>query len=204
MQATRPETRASHFVNIPFDAEAYDAARDCAKGSGGPCVVEAVERAEKVLADPSSAREARVEALQFFVHFVADIHQPLHCIDRNDAGGSRLEVMFFGQATNLHFAWDVLLIERTTVFWGEYVRLIEERLRAWELRERLDRGGGPVDWANESHRLAKTVAYVIPEDKALGDEYFRAVKGVVEKRLAEASVRLAETLNRLLPKAAGR
>ncbi|MDX2266086.1 MAG: S1/P1 nuclease [Hyphomicrobiales bacterium] len=195
VQTVRPETRGWHFVNIPYDAEGYDAARDCAPKAGS-CVVDAIARAEEALVNEASSHDARVEALQFLVHFVADVHQPLHCIDRNDAGGSRLEVTFFGQPANLHFVWDVLLIERTTVFWGEYVRLIEERLRG-DLGALVNSEGRPLDWANESHRLAKAKAYVIPEDKALGDDYVRAVKGVVDQRLAEAGIRLASALNRI-------
>ncbi len=122
VQMLRPATRNWHFVNIPFDASDYVVDRDCTQKPGGDCVVRAIERMRAVLADRSKPRLERAEALMFLVHFIGDVHQPMHCVDRNDAGGGQLAVTFFGQSTNLHLVWDVGLIERRTHSWGEYVR----------------------------------------------------------------------------------
>ena len=85
----RPETAPWHFVDIPVHpapgtSAAYDAARDCPRGD---CVVAAIERFAAVLRDKDAAPRRRLEALKWVVHFVADIHQPLHCADDNDRGG---------------------------------------------------------------------------------------------------------------------
>jgi len=75
----RRESAPWHYVNIPVDAKGYDHKRD---GKDGDTVIGAIERFTKILANPKVPREKRVEALKFVVHFIGDLHQPLHCVDR--------------------------------------------------------------------------------------------------------------------------
>jgi hypothetical protein len=109
----RPATSRWHYVDIPYDAYNYDAARDCQLTDHGDCVIAEIARAEKVLSDTSQTKNDRTEALKFLVHFVGDMHQPLHSIERKDpatghgdAGGNTVRVTFFGQPANLHGVWD--------------------------------------------------------------------------------------------------
>jgi hypothetical protein len=88
----RKNTAPWHYVNIPVDSDGYDAKRD---GHDGANVIDAVERFEKVLADTKAPREDRVEALKFLVHFMGDLHQPLHCADRNGDKGGNKRLVFF-------------------------------------------------------------------------------------------------------------
>ena len=82
----RRETAPWHYVNISHDATSFDRERD---GREGDNVIEAIDRQAKVLADKTQPREKRVEALKWIVHLVGDVHQPLHCADRNgDKGGN--------------------------------------------------------------------------------------------------------------------
>src|SRR5262249_39126760 len=76
IRPARPETAPWHFVDIPLDAGIYDASRDCA---GDNCVVQAIQKFVGVLRDGNEDKPKRLEALKFIVHFVGDIHQPLHC-----------------------------------------------------------------------------------------------------------------------------
>jgi hypothetical protein len=54
-------------------------------------------------------------ALMFVVHLVGDLHQPMHCVNDNDAGGNGKLVSFKGVTTdefgplNLHAIWDDVL-----------------------------------------------------------------------------------------------
>jgi hypothetical protein len=94
-----PETYNWHFVDIPVDADPpkYVAARDCKPAAGGDCIVAALEREVAVLKDPHAAPRTRAEALKFLTHLVGDLHQPLHCAERDgDAGGNGVPVIFFG------------------------------------------------------------------------------------------------------------
>ncbi|KAF8736122.1 hypothetical protein AX14_000845 [Amanita brunnescens Koide BX004] len=51
------------------------------------------------------------EALKFLIHFLGDLHQPLHLTGR-DRGGNGDKVMFDRRHTNLHSVWDTFLISK--------------------------------------------------------------------------------------------
>lgn len=195
---TRPETRNWHFVNIPVGATGYDPARDCRETPNGDCIVEAIARSRATLADVRAPKRARAEALKFLVHLVADIHQPLHCAERDhDAGASTLIVTFFGNRTSLHLLWDVGLIEKRTYDWGELTDRIEQNWIATRNVVELARGG-PADWAWQAHQEAVNVAYVLPEDLQLAQPYYERSFLTVERQLALAGIRLARLLNETL------
>jgi S1/P1 Nuclease len=193
----RPETIRWHFVNIPYAATGYDPDRDCQETPKGDCVIKAIARFRTVLADRSMPKASRAEALRFLVHLIGDIHQPLHDIDRNDAGGSQLPVLFYDRPMSLHAAWDFGLIEKHTFDWGDYVRQIEQLWLPGQDVVALQRGE-PVDWAWDAHMAAVKVSYVLPEDLRLGDDYFRRGLPVVTQQLALAGIRLARVLNEAL------
>ena len=107
-------TRANapnHWVDIPFEAGRYDAARDC---PGGLCAVACIERAAEVLArDDDPGR--RLEALRWLVHVVGDLHQPLHAAQgwrQGNLGGVRLPARAGSPPfdTNLHVVWDAVVV----------------------------------------------------------------------------------------------
>jgi S1/P1 Nuclease len=193
----RPDTTNWHFVNIPYDATDYVPARDCADTPKGDCVINAIARSRAVLADARAPARQRAEALKFLVHFVGDVHQPLHCADRNDAGGNKVAVTFFGTSMSLHAVWDYGIIDKHTFDWGQYVDEIERDSVAGKDLARLQ-GGTPVQWALEAHKLAVDVVYVLPEDLKLSDDYYRSARPVVDRQLALAGVRLARLLNEIL------
>jgi hypothetical protein len=193
----RPDTLNWHFVNIPYAATNYDAARDCRQTPKGDCIINAIARARVTLGDRSAPRAKRAEALKFLVHFVGDVHQPLHSADRNDAGGNQVAVMFFGSPMSLHAVWDYGMIDRHTFDWGQYVDELERNVIAGEGAAALARGT-PVDWALEAHKLAVETAYAVPEDLKLGDDYYRRALPVVDRQLALAGLRLARVLNETL------
>ena len=194
----RPDTVNWHFVNIPLEATSYDPQRDCSATPKGDCVIRAIERVQATLADGTRPREERREALMFLVHLVGDVHQPLHCADRNDAGGNRLTVVFFNAASSLHMVWDVGLIEKRTFDFGEYVIALETDWLPGKDVAAL-RKGDPVDWALESHEAAVKVAYgQLPPDYVLGEAYYQASRPVLDRQLAVAGLRLARLLNETL------
>jgi hypothetical protein len=206
-----PDTGGWHFVNIPDDRATYDPAVDCVKGN---CVVDAIARFVKVLADCANSMEERQQALKFVVHFVGDIHQPLHSSDRwdgytgrdyegnnlpgkDDLGGNTIKVTFFGTDTNLHAVWDTGLIMHTVYNWGAYVGRLETGWLAQ--RDVTDLSGGtPIDWAVEAHKFGHEIAYKYPDDGILGLEYLHKSQPVVDRQLALAGVRLARLLNETL------
>jgi hypothetical protein len=204
-RADHKDTGGWHFVNIPDDRSTYDPDADC---KGGNCVIEAIARFRAILADCSKPAPERLQALKFIVHFVGDIHQPLHASDRWDAytgkddqGGNLVPVTFFGQSTNLHVLWDTGLIMHTVYNWGAYVARLET---SWFPGRDLTglRGGSPIDWAVDAHRLAHDISYDFPDDGVLGVKYFSKASPIVERQLALAGIRLAQVLTDTLSTAA--
>jgi nuclease S1 len=191
-----------HYVNIPIDAPRYDAARDCPEPPS--CVVRAAERSLAILADDRQSAEDRSFALRLAVHFIGDLHQPLHSGDRGDKGGNALRVSFAGRTSNLHAVWDYELIAWTKRSVADYVDLLARSLTNSEARR--FRRGTVRDWTEEAHRAARSVYAKLPAagDRAgpleLDDSYGAAVLPLLDEQLLRAGVRLAAALDSALAK----
>ncbi len=198
----RRETGPWHYVNIPLGSQ-YDARRDCALPHS--CVVAKIENFVRVLTDNSAAREERAEDLKFIVHFVGDIHQPMHAV-KEAAGGNGIHVNFQSSdrcgpyECNLHGVWDTSMILHTGLNREAYAEREEELIKAQKLDTKA--GGTPEEWANESLRLAEA-AWVQDGTDLKGDYYQREIK-VVDRQMALAGLRLArllnETIGRMTPR----
>ena len=189
----RPETAPWHYVNAPPSALGIDLARDCPQGA---CVVVKTEQFIAVLRDSRATPAARAEALKFVVHFVGDLHQPLHDADDNDRGGKERQVIFDGHPDNLHGVWDTGLLQHAGRNAQELAKGLEQIITARD-RAGWDRGA-IEDWANEGHLLATSVAYAglkseIPAP--ITTPYEERAQMVVGIQLQKAGVRLAWVLN---------
>jgi len=177
-----------HWVTI-LDGQTYDQATKNPAGD----VVEAIARFEKVLADRSTPRSERVQALKWLAHLVADPHQPLHVGRGDDHGGNDVLVLWFGEPSNLHTVWDTKIIEKAELSFSELAGLVDhptpDQVSAWQ-------AGGPQEWALESRQLRDRCYEV--GDRRLSFRYLHDHWPTVQQRLAQAGVRLAGELNRLL------
>lgn len=141
-----------HYQNVnicsPFDLNS--ACKD------GNCVSAQIERDVKILKDPKATTKARVEALVFLIHFVGDLHQPLHAGDRGDKGGNdvKADYGFYGPARfNLHSIWDGPLAERA-------ISTGPSLVRRYPAAERARIATGTVtDWSRESWAIARAATY---------------------------------------------
>jgi hypothetical protein len=200
----RPETAPWHYVDIPIDQPRLDMARDCPKGD---CVITAIANFRAALKNPSTPPEKRKEALMFLVHFVGDMHQPLHCSDNKDKGGNDVRVIFAGaeRPSNLHSAWDTGILERMGKEDDLYPALLKEALK----NRRKWSQGTVESWAEESHQAAVDTTYgklpvkpvagtpnttPIPLDAA----YQQAAIPVIRTQIEKAGDRLARLLNETL------
>lgn len=204
IRSARPETYNWHFVDIPVGQARYDEARDCPATDRGDCVILAIARARAVLADPQRPLDQQTEALKFLIHFVGDLHQPLHAVDNHDRGGNDVKVEPLrgtdGRATNLHAVWDTGLINLS----DETEAARADRLLA-DVRSRPPAAGlDVVKWAEESHALAEARVYAYPGFSPAGppanpivlDESYRAQALLaIDRQMSIAGVRLAAILN---------
>ncbi len=201
----RDATYGWHFVDIPKEAGGFSDTRDCfrpdekhptSQTDHQNCVVDRIEMFEKVLVDENALRTDRVEALKFLVHFVGDVHQPLHAIDEA-RGGNDIKVTAFGSADcgkypcNLHGVWDYSLVEHTGYPQDQYVRHLQDLIRTNHLEEKAV--GRAEDWANESFQDARKI--IADHGTSVDDAYYQTNIGLVDERLALAGVRLAALLN---------
>lgn len=208
-RALHPETANWHFVDIPLQATAYEAARDCTDNSEhGDCVVRELERLHSDVRCLPTA-EGRRDALRYAVHFVGDLHQPLHTVGEKMGGNQQVvhgtihgltckhNCELGTETANLHVLWDTTLIRRTVWDWGSYVSRLEEGLLHSPGLLRDAAAGTPVDWANEAHAVARSVwnDKRVTEGGALDDAYYDAVLPLLDRQLAIAGLRLANFLN---------
>lgn len=177
-----------HYVNID-DGERYAHA---VKSPGGD-VIAAIHRFSEVLADRNQPKAKRAEALRFLIHFVADLHQPLHVGRRQDLGGNKVTVTWFGEPSNLHAVWDSGIIERWNM---SYTKLAASLQTPNERVRRQWQNGNVVQWAEENLTVRKSL-YNIGNGQ-LGNAYARRHKDLVRQRLLQGGIRLAGLLNTLL------
>jgi hypothetical protein len=195
MQNLWQQTRSGHYVNFHGGSScAYVPPRDCRDGR---CVVAALQHYVAVLGDRGATDDVRRQALKFVVHFVGDIHQPLHAGYRDDKGGNTYQVQFAGKGSNLHRVWDSGLLSRRGLAAPAYAQMLAARGPV-----ALPRPTAPVpnpyaQWAEESCRITAQPGFYPPGHR-IGQTYVNAELPVAELRLREAGRRLAAVLNTAL------
>lgn len=198
-----PETGPWHYDNIPASSAKYDRERDCpaTRETASPwrdCVTDRILFFEQRLGDAALDRQQRAQALKFLVHFVGDLHQPLHTI--GDArGGNDLHVKVFGSqcrggTCNLHEVWDTELVEERGLSEKKHLALLLADIQQnhWERFA----AGDAVSWTNESHRLGQRA--LVRDGVVLPREYMTEEEKIADGELAVGGLRLAHVLNRLL------
>lgn len=182
-----------HYVEIPLASVSYDAGRDCRNGA---CIVAKLDQFIAVLRNKSAPPHERLEALKYVVNFAADIHQPLHAADRRGRGGDGIVMVSDGRRMNLRQLWDDELLNNL----GDPRAVALDLAGSVTVREQREwQSGSAVDWANESHAIAKGFVYrYLPASGVLSASYEAAVLPVALDRLRRAGVRLARVLNRSL------
>ena len=196
-----PRTGPWHYVDIQLTDSSYVPSRDCPNDD---CVVAAVATHIAILADRSRPDSARASALKFVVHFVGDLHQPLHAGERHDKGGNDVKVTFNGKTTNLHSLWDSGLLLSFGQTDEEIVRQLTEEISRRSTRDIATLSDGTVaSWVMESHDVARDVVYSnLPSSLEITPAYADAARPVIYERLLRGGVRLGAILEDALGGAA--
>jgi len=185
------QTRPWHYINV--EGERFN--RDVRRSSDGD-VLWAIYYNRQRLVDQSLSKEERQQALLYLIHFVVDLHQPLHVGYSSDRGGNSVKVRLDGRKTNLHSVWDTGLLGLEGQALPDYVAALRELSLG---NEGLWQSTGPETWLQESldlrpavysFRSAPTTAIL-----TLREPYLSESKEIVDVRLAQAGVRLAGVLN---------
>lgn len=170
-----------HYMNIA-DGAPLASYRHPPEGD----VLWAIDHFRAVLSDRARPRAERLTALRFLVHFIVDVHQPLHVGRAEDRGGNTITVRFGGEAMSLHRFWDTEAIGPGRQSAAAYAAALPRRAAG-----SLD----PRRWAGESLALRGEVYELDRRRGTLSDAYVRRARKITAHRLAAAAARLAATLN---------
>lgn len=180
-------------------------------------VVWAIQHFSAILKNRSQSEANRAEALRFLIHFVGDIHQPLHCASRvthdqpnGDKGGNDFYFSHpdgSSRPHELHYLWDegggLFTRIRRPVSANARIKidtLAQEAIATFRSSSKSPEtsDSNPMDWAKEGLRIAKTKVYSTPEFQEPSESYVKMVRTISLKRVAIAGIRLANLLNKLL------
>lgn len=199
----RAETAPLHYINGPV--EALEPQPDDYELEAGN-VYSAILGYARRLADDNLSKSQRAEALKFLVHFIGDLHQPLHCGFAEDRGGNDIPAVHDGEPINLHHYWDheILAPRQARYSPQQLAAILHDR---HHIQEHIDTVGtdDPRQWIIESRRLIFNGIYPMPRVDVEGengvrvavldDSYGEIWRPVAERQLARAGFRLAATLN---------
>lgn len=166
-RSVEPATAPWHFIDVPLTATNESSLKNFC-GTGG-CVIEAIAEQLAILKDKTAPAAKRATALRYVVHFVGDLHQPLHASDNSDRGGNCVPVKYFRRnprvhnnnyTPNLHHIWDTEIPESQMqgADAAEFADYLDEQF-ADSFAEWRQGGMQLEKWAWESHRQAVDVTY---------------------------------------------
>ena len=214
------ETAAWHFVDIEIDRPdlegacfgfpALSAAQPASQGPAQDCVVNKIEEFAAELQGTDTPPQERLLALKFLIHFIGDLHQPLHAAEHDDRGGNCIALSWgedrhdAAHAANLHAYWDVDAVDAR----GSAAEQIADRLDAGVTVALMNEwaSGTTRSWAMETFEVARRGAYALPSRPTCGRggsvelsaDYQSEAKKIVAAQLLKAAIRMAAILNRAL------
>lgn len=178
-----------HYINIPLDAN-YDASKQNPDGD----LVSGITYCEKIIKDKNSSNDDKVFYLKLLVHFIGDLHQPMHIGLVEDRGGNDFKVQWFYKDTNLHSVWDSKMIDDYGMSYTELTKnsdkLSKEQVTAIQ-------NGSLIDWVNDTHKLTNKVYASVEPGENLRYRYSYLYFNTVRSQLQKGGIRLAKVLNDL-------
>jgi hypothetical protein len=209
------ETKRWHFVDLEisgpdmtmacFGRKALPPGTLASNGDKMACVVDKVAQFTAELEAPGTDPEERLFALKFLLHFVGDMHQPLHASDNNDAGGNAIKVTVDGfrhQAKDeLHGYWDTQFVDAIAKPPAALAKKLLAQITSDQATQWAE--GTFDDWAIEAFMLSTGDVYGNPPlskdmPQHLDSAYAAQAEKDVSLQLSKAGVRLASVLNKAL------
>ncbi|MFD2561707.1 S1/P1 nuclease [Aquimarina rubra] len=176
-----------HYVNFSFDKK-YGEETPSERGD----LVQGIQKCIEVLKSETSSEEDKEFYLKMLVHFIGDLHQPLHVGRGEDKGGNDIQVRWFKEGSNLHRVWDSEMIDYYKMSYTELANNADE-LSLLEV-EAIEKGD-VLDWIYESQNLAKKVYASANVGEKLGYKYMYNHFPTVRAQLQKGGIRLAKILN---------
>ena len=188
-------------------------ARDCPEAG---CIVSAIANYSSRAVQSSVGLIEQQKAMKWVIHFLGDIHQPLH-VENLDLGGNTISVTFDGATTNLHASWDTAMPQKragdfsqanalawattltTQIKSGAYATESKTWLQGMNAQDALN---SSMVWATDTNKFVCTTALPNGPDAVSGQElsgtYYKTAIPVIEKQIAKAGYRLAAWLDAIV------
>ncbi|MFI1743434.1 S1/P1 nuclease [Thalassobellus sediminis] len=178
-----------HYVNMPLDSNYEDS-----KKSESGDLVTGIEHCIKIIKDDNSSDDDKAFYLKLLIHFIGDLHQPMHVGLAEDKGGNDFKLQWFYNDTNLHAVWDTKMINSYDMSYSELAEnadvLSKEQIKAIQ-------AGSIVDWVNDTHQLTKQIYANVKPEENLRYRYSYDNFKTVRTQLQKGGIRLAKILNDL-------
>jgi hypothetical protein len=217
---SQTHTAAWHFIDLALQDKEHDIPERC---KGDNCLTARIPFFANTLKNhPNDSEWSELDALRYLVHFIGDVHQPLHDATDADEGGNCETVNPpINEAKNIHAVWDGGIVRAMNKSEAEITADVTADIKAMHQRQREKVARGSADdWAWEGHELAVKLVYHklhIPIEAAdfphacsdapadiwsfkapIDYLYIDSMKPVVQEQLTKASIRLARVLNESL------
>jgi hypothetical protein len=182
-----------HYINLPLGLSYADFEAKV-KGMTQENVYSALQQQEQILGSTASTRPQKVEALKYIVHFVGDVHQPMHVSREEDKGGNTIQLNYEGNGTNLHALWDSKLIDHQGLTFEQmaaaYDHATPAEIKQWQ-------SDPLIRWIWESYQASSKLYEEVDamKSRAIDDNYYQAHITIVQDRIEKAGIRLAGVLN---------
>ena len=147
---------------------------------------------EKQLKNPDASRSQKAVAIKFLVHFIGDLHQPMHVSNAADKGGNQIPVKFNGMNDNLHSLWDSGLIDRQGLGYKQMAIVYDTATPAQITKWQHD---DVMIWLWESYQISTILYDEAAKNPDIDDAYYNTHLPVLEKQIEKAGIRLAGVLN---------
>lgn len=177
-----------HYVNLPEGETKYTKENASPKGD----LIQGINNCIAVLKDKKATKEQKAFYLKMLVHFMGDLHQPLHTGRGEDKGGNDIQVRWFGKGSNLHRVWDSEMIDD---FQMSFTELAESTDKLSKEEISKIKSGSVLDWMYESKALSKKVYNSVEVGEKLGYKYMYEWFPVVHDQIQKGGIRLANVLN---------
>ena len=176
-----------HYVNIDSDKN-YG---DLVPNENGD-IIKAIKKCILILKDKNQSINEKEFYLKLLVHFIGDIHQPLHVGRLEDRGGNDIKVKWFGKPSNLHRVWDSEIINSHQMSYSE----LSNDLPILKKNE-IDKISNEsiMIWVKESQEISKQIYDDAILNSNLGYNYRYKYIDIVKMRLLKGGLRLASILN---------
>ena len=210
-----------HFIDICLQDSKSEIPARCPAGA---CVTAKIDQYSSRLKDGNYDRWGAAGDLAFLIHFVGDIHQPLHAATDADLGGNCVRVEPQSWGPNLHLTWDLAVVSELEAGLGTRndpiatARKLEAQYSAYKTTGGSWKPGEANAIAWESRQIAQSEIYaalVIPvaacapdnrscsgaprKTMVLSQSYMKRAALIAGSQLAKAGFRLAGLLNSIWP-----